>query len=257
MAKLRINLSNKMTLAVVVVALFSLSLTVSLNYYKFENTYSNMTKSRLIVLGLDLKHTIESGVNLGVPLSELKNTQRAIEQAKLQDPQISAIDVFDEEGKFKFRTVGTDSEVSIPNIWLQKHRDSALRDQINIWNLEDDEAFIFGVPLLTDFGQDIGGLAISYARAYNDTVLSQVTLDLIKYVLIAVLGFALIAAIFISLFFRNLSTSFKRMHYALNDIDDNGEKDVNKSELEAHFEHFYSNAEQASKVLKDLESQLN
>lgn len=248
----RISIADKIGLTAVIIASFSLALTTALNYFKFETTLTEQVNSRFVVVGFDLKRTIETGVNLGVALAELKNTQNTIERVKGQDQQILSVEVFEPEGQVLFSTEAERVGVHIAEHWLRAHRAEIP------WNRMDQDAFVLGMPLVNDFGQTIGGLALRYSKSYHEAKLETLLVKLAKDTLLVLGGFAVVAIILIRLCLGQLSHSFRRMHRLLTDFESNPQTfdKADSSELEQHFARFQLKSEEVLDIQNQIEQEL-
>ena len=173
-----------------------------------------LVESRLIVVGLDIKHSTEGSVNLGIPLSQTENTQEILNRVKAADEQILSVEVFAVSGADGNRLFGTDAEgigKKVPESWVN----GAESKDSNTWQFDEPEAFGVGIALINSFNKRIGGIVVRYSRAYQQTKIEAMFQSLARTVLI-VFGIACVLAfIGVYVFFRPISTTFSRMTASL------------------------------------------
>lgn len=82
-----------------------------------------------------MKDTIEFSLRLGLPISDLKNTQDLVDQVQKGDDEILSAQVFDPAGTVIF------------SAQKQSKTDKAAVST-DIWFLNEDEAMVVGIQLL-------------------------------------------------------------------------------------------------------------
>jgi hypothetical protein len=152
----------------------TLALIGMLNFFRFEQTLRATTEARLGFVAKDLKANIQTGLDLGLDLSSMSNVQNIIEREAATDPGILGIDVFDDQSQVLFSTQESAVEWQIPEAW----RAAIGSDDHAVWQASDREQMVVGTRLTSNFGSDVGGVALRYSRASFEEQLERM-LDLL------------------------------------------------------------------------------
>lgn len=125
----------------------ALGAATALTLANFSRALSDAVESRFQVLAAELRDSIETGLNLGLPLEKLNNVQQIIEERAARDDSIASIEVRDAEGRVLF---GADGGAS---------------------DLAGDARGTVAAPLMNSFGQQVGRVELVYAtESYRTTV---------------------------------------------------------------------------------------
>jgi hypothetical protein len=151
----------------------ALALIGMLNFFRFEQTLRSTTEARLGFVAKDLKTNIQTGLDLGLDLSSMSNVQDIIDREAATDPGILGIDVFDDHAQVLFSTQESAVESQIPKAWR-----GALDSDNVVWQASDHEQMVVGTRLTSNFGSDVGGVALRYSRASFEAQLQRM-LDLL------------------------------------------------------------------------------
>jgi hypothetical protein len=152
----------------------TLALIGMLNFFRFEQTLRATTEARLGFVAKDLKANIQTGLDLGLDLTSMSNVPNIIEREAASDPGILGIDVFDDHGQVLYSTQESAVAAEIPRIW----RTAAGSDDDAVWQASDREQMVVGTRLTSNFGADVGGVALRYSRASFEEQLQRM-LDLL------------------------------------------------------------------------------
>ena len=152
----------------------TLALIGMLNFFRFEQTLRATTEARLGFVAKDLKANIQTGLDLGLDLSSMSNVQNIIEREAATDPGILGIDVFDDQAEVLFSTQESALEQQIPAAW----RAAIGSDDDTVWQASGREQMVVGTRLTSNFGSDVGGVALRYSRASFEEQLQRM-LDLL------------------------------------------------------------------------------
>jgi hypothetical protein len=98
------RLSVTITAPIVLISALAVALTVFLNVGKLDRTLGELEQSRLHFTLNNLRETLETGLDLGLPVRGLGNAQAAIDFEARQDPDIVSISVMDGSGAVAFST---------------------------------------------------------------------------------------------------------------------------------------------------------
>jgi hypothetical protein len=152
----------------------ALALIGMLDFFRFEQTLRSTTEARLGFVAKDLRTNIQTGLDLGLDLSSMSNVQNIIDREAATDPRILGIDVFDDHARVLFSTQESAVESQIPNAW----RAAIGSDDDSVWQASDREQMVVGTRLTSNFGSDVGGVALRYSRASFEEQLQRM-LDLL------------------------------------------------------------------------------
>jgi hypothetical protein len=152
----------------------TLALIGMLNFFRFEQTLRATTEARLGFVAKDLKSNIQTGLDLGLDLASMSNVQNIIEREAASDPGILGVDVFDDQAEVLFSTQESALERQIPAAW----RAAIGADDDAVWQASDREQMVVGTRLTSNFGSDVGGVALRYSRASFEEQLQRM-LDLL------------------------------------------------------------------------------
>ena len=152
----------------------TLALIGMLNFFRFEQTLRATTEARLGFVAKDLRANIQTGLDLGLDLSSMSNVQNIIEREAATDPGILGIDVFDDQAEILFSTQESALEQQIPAAW----RAAIGSDDDAVWQASGREQMVVGTRLTSNFGSDVGGVALRYSRASFEEQLQRM-LDLL------------------------------------------------------------------------------
>ncbi|MBJ3776342.1 hypothetical protein [Acuticoccus mangrovi] len=108
------------------------------------------------VLG-DMDETIERNLQLGLPLAELQQIEPLLEEVLASTPGLLAVDVFSQTGITLFSTDRGAVGEPVPPPWLEAigNRRGAAR-----WRATEPETITLGGPLINDFDQTEGWVAL-------------------------------------------------------------------------------------------------
>jgi len=169
------KVSFRLTLASAGALLVVVSVMVFLNYTKFQSIFTSFYTSRIDYTIRDMKDTIEFSLRLGLPISDLKNTQDLVDEVKKGDDEILSAQIFDPSGSVIFSTDKHAKVQKAADPWQKKAADSK-----DIWFLHEDEAMVVGIPLLNAIDQVAGTLVLNYSRSRYDDILKSMLWDMMK-----------------------------------------------------------------------------
>lgn len=147
-----------------------------LNFFRFEQTLRATTESRLGFIAKELKGNIQTGLDLGLDLSSMSNVQSIIDREAVADTRILGIDVFDDHAQILFSTQENAVGLPIPEAW----RAAIGSDDDALWQASDHEQMVVGTGLTSNFGSDVGGVALRYSRASFEQQLQRMLNLLIR-----------------------------------------------------------------------------
>lgn len=205
---MRLPLAIKIAGIVSLIIVLALGLTIMLNFFKFEQTLRNVTESRLGFTAVDLEKRIQTGLDLGLDLAVMTNVQVIIDAEAADDPDIVAIDVFDDRGQILF-TTGEGG--SVPASW----RVAFAAGETGVWRVSDPDRIIVGSRLTNNFGFEVGGVALSYSRAVFDARLDAMIEIMTRSGIIILAGTAIVGLIVAALIVSATTRSVRRVRQAV------------------------------------------
>jgi hypothetical protein len=168
------NLSGRVVATTAAICLFAVALTASLNFYKFQSTLEELLRSRFAFLLRDMRNTLETGIDLGLPLRNLDNVQELIRIQAARDPDILSIEIFDAQGTVLFSTDTSFLGDLVAASWLDHwHRATS-----EIWGLREADANTLAITLEDNLGQVAGAIALRSSRRLENEILYRMGLRL-------------------------------------------------------------------------------
>ena len=171
-----------------------------MGYFKFQTTLATLIQNRLTVISITMGESIESAIDLGLGLGEMRTAEAVIVRAKRNDPEIASIQIFDNTGQILYSTQKGMAGIYVPPYVLQALEKSDGR----VWRLDRGNSFVNGVSLFNSFDQMIGGIVLTYSKNAYNTKVAALTNSLTRKSILIFVGFAILAFIGIKLGFRGL-----------------------------------------------------
>lgn len=194
------SILSKSILCMVLSLLFVTALLFLLSFFKFQTVLTTLIVNRLLATGPPIYESIEGAIDLGLELSQIKNTDQVISWVKQNNLDIQSIAVFDNQGRVLFSTdrEGIGLTVGSPTI------DALQSSHEHVVPVTSEQNFVSAFKLLNNFDQMVGGGAIIYTKDdFNRQVAMFKSILLQRYVLIFIV-FTLLASIGIAAAFRSL-----------------------------------------------------
>jgi hypothetical protein len=171
-----VRLSLRLSAPIVLVCALGISLTVFLNIGKFDRTLAEVEESRLRFSLNELRTTLETGLDLGLPVTGLGNAQLALDRAFASEHDIVSISVIDPAGTVVFNSGAAPAAYAalstIPrNDWLQR----------------EDGAVTVGTKLTNNLGQASGAVVLRYATRARSAMVGAVSAKLSTMAAVTVL----------------------------------------------------------------------
>ncbi len=194
------KISSKAVVCMILVLLIVMGLIFMMSYFKFQTTLATLIQNRLTVISITMGESIESAIDLGLGLGEMRTAVAVIARAKRNDPGIASIQIFDNNGQILYSTQKGRAGINVPPYVLQALEESDGR----AWRLDRGNSFVNGVTLLNSFDQMIGGIVLTYSKDVYNTKVAALTNSLTRKSILIFVGFAILAFIGIKLGFRGL-----------------------------------------------------
>ena len=250
------KLTPKTSLTLFVILGFAISVTAFLNYYKYQATLRELVQSRFVVVGLDLKNSVEGSVSLGIPLSQTENIHELLNRVKASDKQILSAEVFGIAGDNGVRLFGTDKDAvgkTVPAQWVR----GAERPDTDTFQFDEDAAFGVGFPIINSFNKPVGGIVLRYSKAYQQAKVEAMFKTLGRAALVVLAIASVLAFIGVYVLFRPISTTFSRMTQSLNSLVSNQKPTLTAETAvtpeEKHYVAFQDKTNKVLEVLREAE----
>lgn len=144
--------------------------TGALSLHKFEQTLSDLLKTRFEFILNQIREDVEVQMDLGLALDNL-DVGDVITLYQRDDKEILSIEFFDSAGEVLYSSDPSSIGDLISENWFNMWRFHA---DSSFWTTEDSDASVLGVPVRNNFGQNVGAVALRYSRDYlNQSVASQ------------------------------------------------------------------------------------
>jgi hypothetical protein len=159
----------------VLVCLFATGMATFLNYYKYKSTIADIVKTRLLVVGYSIENSIQSSLALGLSFGELGTLPAMMEREKSAEKLVTAIDVFDTNGKVLYSTDPARVGKPVPESWAGAAKGSKDRE----WQVQETTEYVAGFAVKNNFDLTVGYLAMRYSRDYVDRNVAEMGLRLL------------------------------------------------------------------------------
>ena len=259
------GLSLRLSLAIVTILAMALALTALLSYFQFENTLTELQRSRIAVIALDIKQTIEdSTTNRDLPLKNYELYGDFIQRAEKGDQDIRSIVVFDRLGA----VLPYPALAKVSEKWVTANAErcssSGADNQTagaSLWKLTDAGVFVVGAAVCTAFKTVIGGIGVEYSRESQGVMLNNAMAELSEIAGAVFLGFVALTVLAVFLVFQPLIRAAKRMDASLHTLLRNGSvkpaDEPPRLALERDFAGFRARTEDALAALTEAERDLH
>lgn len=202
----------KAAAVVTLIVALTLALIGMLNFFRFEQTLRATTEARLGFIAKDLKANIQTGLDLGLDLTSMSNVQNIIDREAATDARILGIDVFDDQAQVLFSTEESAAGSQVPGVWR-----AAIGSDDAVWQASDHAQMVVGTRLTSNFGADVGGVALRYSRASFEEQLQRM-LDLLVRLGVATLAITALLSLVVSwLVFGSTARRLARVRLAVED----------------------------------------
>ncbi|WP_119458276.1 hypothetical protein [Rhodospirillaceae bacterium SYSU D60014] len=179
--------------AVTIVNFAVLAIFVGLATLQFDQIHSGLVGERLVVLADHTAAPFEAAAKIGLPLSSVRNAAALLERARQSDSSITAIHVFDAEGRIVHST-DTLPPASIP----RKAVVARVEASGTPWYSETAEGFLGSIDIAGRGESLAGGILVAYSSGGNVTRVRAMAAELA----LAAMGVLVTAAAFSGLLLR-------------------------------------------------------
>jgi len=155
-----IGLVVKLSLTITFVVSFAVFLTAFLTYFNFNKAYSDITQARYLVLGGDLKKSIEYSLNIGVNIDELHNTQSLVDELASKNSDVDVLRILNVNNKILYDM----DKKAKDSGWLLPDRDGQPVAGTDYIVAVHDDVIILRMPIYNNFSAQVGELQIGYSN---------------------------------------------------------------------------------------------
>ncbi len=199
----KIGLIPKITITIILLISFLLSLNTFLNFFNFQTTYSELVRSRFEVIAKDLKNTIEYNINLGLSLSEAKNLQDVINDILKLDKDIAFIKIFNARGGILFDTDSTGINTQVSEDWVAALH-AAGQNELSFSD-PSGKNIVIGIPIQDNFNTMAGAFALGYAASVQNNAISDMFGYLLKFLVTVLVCFSMLTFFFVHILSRGFT----------------------------------------------------
>lgn len=133
-----------------------LSILSTLSVLQYDAILTRLIQERMAVIAETTASSFRSVINLGLPISAVRNANEILVRAKDIDPAISSIQVFHQTGIVVHATLAFDKATVPKDILLVQSLSSGDR-----WNTENSDELFVGLTLRDTAGVPVGGILVA------------------------------------------------------------------------------------------------
>lgn len=174
--------SLRVSVALAVTTVLGVVLAATLIFGALDRLRASAEEANTDFVLTQLRQSIEASVSLGLPLQDIRVAQDLIERARAAHREILAIEVYSVSGVAVFNTDRGALGEAISQTWREAMHRSQGR-----WRVEEVGALVIGEPILNDFGQPVGGIAVTVSLAERGAHASEVRASLVPTAVAAAL----------------------------------------------------------------------
>lgn len=230
------------------------ALTSVLSLHKFERILADLLTSRFEYVVNDLRHRIETQMDLGLSLANLVSINDELDELLNEDGQILSVEVFDETGSVLFSTDPSFIGDLVSEDWMFAWQVS--RDK-GSWSMLENDASVVGVGLQNNLNQDVGSVALRYSRQFLDSSVSQQFERIVVLGVVIALAMALFSMFGCTALLRSYIHDWKNMREALADIRNGRRGSENLIEANTRHPEFQEFSNSVFDAMDSLESSTN
>jgi len=125
--------------------------------------YSSLIRQRLSVVAQTAAQSFKPVVNLGLPISMVRNARDVLARAQTTDPRITAIHAFDPAGRI-VHTTDAETPTHMPeNVTLAQALSETMR-----WSIESETDLYSGVRISSPVGKTVANIVVVYPKQEFD-----------------------------------------------------------------------------------------
>ena len=230
-----IGLVVKLSLTIIFVVIFSVSLTALLTYFNFSKSYSEITQARYLVLAGNLKKSIEYSMNVGVDLDALENAQVLVEEVAGKNQDVSLLRIVSPSGQILFdKDTDLNGQQSV-----HEFQHAQLLEGTTNRLLQTDTLTIVSMPVQNNFGEQAGEVHIGYSSAHTAAYLQKMAWFLLQYAGLSIFIIALLVLVAVYIMTRQFRKRVTLMGSALTNLLHDSGHDPDEITEVGNFENAY------------------
>lgn len=140
------------------------SLVAWLTFDDLRGTSDSLRRARFSVVVQDMRGAVETSLDVGLRLDEVRGAQQLLERAAASDPAMLSVEVYDTAGRVVFGTDRSFVGELIPQGWLDAWQGAGAAQ----WHVVEEDAVVAGAPLVSSFGAIIGGIALRFTHSADE-----------------------------------------------------------------------------------------
>ena len=214
---MRFGLTTRVMVTVLIILAAGVGMTTLLSARIFERTLSELLTSRMEFKVNEFRHRIETQMDLGIALSDLRGISEMLDEYRQTDKQILSIEVFDERGVVLFSTDSSFAGDLVTEAWVTQWRSG--RERL-AWSHLDRDARVIGISMQDNLGRNVGSLALRYSRNFFDDNVAAQTVRLLiigTAVILCMIPVCILGAVFL---LRGLRMELRRFCAILDNLPD-------------------------------------
>lgn len=253
---MKLGFTSRISIMLACILMAGVAMTTGLSLDKFRRTHTDLLTSRFQFVVNDIRHRIETQMDLGLALPTLQDVSEELVVYQSNDETILSIEVFDETGAVLFSTDPSFIGDLVSENWVLAWRTSK---NLQLWSLLEKDAGVVGVSIQNNLNQNVGSLALRYSRELLDLSVANQAERLLVIGLVVAGVMALISLMGCVFLLRRTIGDLKNMTQAMKDIM-NRKKDSAqlKETIENHpdFESFSRSALNLQDDLTDASTEI-
>ena len=202
--------------AIIATVLIVLALLSSLQH---NALYSDLIRQRLSVVAQTTADSFKSVVNLGLPISMVRNARQVLERGQRTDPRITAIYTFNPSG-IVVHTTDPKSPKKVPKevILAQSLAEGSK------WSVESDTELYSGISINNTAGTTVGNIVVVYPKEEFDALTTAVARHIASITLVLLIIFSSAAFLLLRLRLSGAIHGLARLDSLFENIrSDNGD----------------------------------
>ncbi|MCK4744251.1 MAG: hypothetical protein KAT25_10555 [Sulfuriflexus sp.] len=230
-----VGLVVKLSLTITFVVSFAVLLTAFLTYFNFNKAYSDITQARHLVLGGNLKKSIEYSLNVGVNIDELRNTQTLIDELAKKNTDIDVLRVLTTNSQILYDKDKTASTTE--SLLDVGHGQPVAGSDYRI--VESNDVIILLIPIYNNFSAQVGLLQIGYSNEKTNAYLWETKLFLLQHSILSISMIAIMVLILVYFITKKFRSRLEDMGSALTNLMKDSHHDPDEIKQRGNFENAY------------------
>ncbi len=248
---MKLGFAYRIALMLALTLVTGTAMTTVLSLHKFERILADLLTSRFEFVANNLRHDIETQMDLGLVLANLENINEEMETLLLDDEQILSIEIFDESGTVIFSTDPSFIGDLVAEDWIffwQVNRDKSS------WSLLEKDAGVVGAGLKNNLNQDVGSIALRYSREFLDQKVDEQLERLLFLVGVVAVVMTVLSVLGCTLLLRRYFKDWANMSEALTDISSQNRDSPNLADANSRHPEFEEFSTSVFEAFDSIES---